>query len=110
MTSSYKSFCKTVFIIWKALLMYGDNLLDLLQIHLLGFLCITPTGRCLLDVSSFCSEDAGVRLWEERKETYVQEHSAGRQQKGRNKLERYLNIQTMTSKERSLNFHPHTQI
>jgi hypothetical protein len=121
MSSSYKSFFKTFFFIFKALLLYGDNFLDLLQFHhspidLLGLLCIPPTGNHLLDVTSSCSMDDGVRLWEERKETYVITRNnvvkpgAGRHQKGRKKLERYLSGKIMASKKRLLTFHPQTQI
>jgi hypothetical protein len=101
--------------------MYGDNLLDLLQFHhslidLLGLLCITPTGSCLLDVTFFRSMDAGVRLWEGRKETYVITRNnvvkpgAGRHQKERKKLARNLSGQIMASKKRLLTFQPQTQI
>lgn len=112
------------FIILKALLIYGDNLLDLLQFHhspidLLGLMCITPTASRLLDVTSFCSVDAGVRIWEERRGTYVitrnnvDKPSAGRSQKkkrGGRELERNLSRQIMASKKRALTFHLQTQI
>jgi hypothetical protein len=60
--------------------------------------------------------DAGVRLWEESKETYVITRNkvvkpgAGRHQKERKKLARNLNGEIMASTKRLLTFHPQIQI